>query len=278
VPSADQVAVPTDVVPVYDLEALLRGTGVLQGDGFDFSLWDAQGEEVAFTQERVGSSHIAIKPAAELLPFSTYVFDATLPQLDAPEQALQLSFTTGAGPLGELPLPPLHASLQRFSAPQGGGAVCEPAEGLCVALPAGELIEVTFLDQSQDVPAPALHAGSYLTFLPPLTAHPAELCLQLRRRALNGSFSAPEVVCGPFNEVSVLEGNPVAHCTDQGLVEVARVGSASNLHAVQGGDEPEPEASSCSVGRSGSGAGRAFSATLIAAVCALLRRRHARQG
>jgi len=272
-PAADQDQVPTDVVPVYDLEALLRGSGVLLLDSFGFSLRDTQGEEVALTEERVGSLHLALRPAAELRPFTTYVIEARVPLVEAPEQAVQLSFTTGAGRLGELPLPLLSASLERFLTAQGGGAACELTEGLCVALPPGEWFEVTFLDPSQDVPPPTLHAGPYLTYLPPVTIPPSGLCIQLRRRAINGLFSPPEVVCGSFNQVSVLGGSAASSCTENGLVEVERLSSASNLDDVNGSDQRSPEASSCSIGRGASGTGRGSATALIAGACVLLRRR-----
>ena len=216
-PVADQVEVPTDVVPVYDLNAL----GSQDWEKTRFTLRSAEGAEIALGKEEAASGHVALRPAEPLQPDTRYVLRATYSYYDDGELQIDqsLSFTTGAGPLpaGEQPAPIEAAQQYWFSHNGANTAACDFwLEGACVGIPAGELVEVRYVLPGGERSGPYLHDGPFETDVHEYTID-GEVCIELRRRALNGVLSEPSTTCGSELPRVALVGDAVPSCVETGV-------------------------------------------------------------
>lgn len=221
-PGHDQRDVPTDVVPVYELSALY---GLPRSNDFpaQFTLRTAAGASVAITTEPAAMYHVALRPVTALEPHTQYVLEATSAD-DA--EPLSLAFTTGAGPLPPGKPPALApAALHYWLSPNGAnsGACDFWGTGACASLPEGELIEVVFpatgaLEQtSYPYDRPLLVNGPFELGVPDEHLGSTTLCLEARRRALNGVLGAPTVVCGSDSPIARLSGDGRPICTTDGV-------------------------------------------------------------
>jgi MYXO-CTERM domain-containing protein len=92
--------------------------------------------------------------------------------------------------------------------------------GACVAIPEGDLVEVSFLSDGAGAYAgnrPFLHGGPFELGLAYEELSAGDTCVQLRRRALNGVLGEPTAVCAadlPTVQL-LLDTRPV--CTEAGV-------------------------------------------------------------
>lgn len=217
-PAAEQAGVPTDVVPVYNLNEL----GSSDWARTDFSLRSAAGEAVGVTKEEVAAGHVALRPAALLQPNTRYVLRATYSYYDDGEPQIDqsLSFTTGAGPLpaGELPEPVAAAQQYWFSHNGANSAACDFwSQGACVSIPQGELVEVRYLLPDGERSGAYLHDGPFETDVQEQVID-GEVCLELRRRALNGALSEPTTTCGSELPRVDLIADAAPSCIETGAI------------------------------------------------------------
>jgi hypothetical protein len=125
-----------------------------------------------------------------------------------------LTFTTGAGPLARAPEPP-PAFLQHFElGPDVDWTSCDLGGGTCLALPKGDLYLMTH-DGGVAPDAGYLLNGPHVTDYSGIAGIQ---CLQIRRRAINGSYSEATRVCLGDAPAFVLEGDSSMECTEAGIV------------------------------------------------------------
>jgi hypothetical protein len=213
-PAADAEGVPTDVVPVYDVTRL--GLSDLQNlpEGF-FALHAVNGEEVPLSVERVAAWHVALRPASELSPNTSYVIEAHPPQTNgAAGEPLTLTFTTGAGRLAGAPERPAVFAQHFALAPGVEWTSCDIDEGICFALPEHALYEMSLVgdyvgEDTYLIDAPFANGWGGVTGLE---------CFDFRERALNGTFSEPTRICLDDIPNFELAGDASMNCTEQGIV------------------------------------------------------------
>ena len=248
-PNDGDTAVPTDVVPFYDLslasEQLTEAHVTLTSD---------RGEvrEVAVAKTRPGTVELQLDTALE--PNTEYTLAANLPVLSgSPELIESLTFTTGAGPLTVPPGPP-EAFLQHYSIAESPQNSCSPSpHGTCVAVPAGLTIEETLIDEfGQESPAP-LHANAWFNDLSGIDQGTNFRCVKLRTRAANATYSEPVVLCGANAPLLSIKGSENIACTAHGITLDDRLVSP-----------PAPDmATSCSFTSRRSGSGAAVLSALL---------------
>jgi hypothetical protein len=254
-PADGATGVPTDVVPYYRLptfvdriEAEVPGT---------FTLRTTSSVEVALVPRHAQTYVYELVPAERLDPSTTYVLTGRwVVDGRAIEETIQ--FTTGAGALEAAPAKP-DASIEHYEVVGKSGNSCEPSPtGSCVALgDPDRTVEYSHVDEFGQLGEPNLGRGSVWTDLSGLGQDPGYECLSLRTRAINGTYSEPQVICGDDGPVTQLGAFDVA-CTSSGL-------------------EGTLADTGCSVGSSlrSRAPGRSLAAAGIMLAC-LLRRRRAR--
>jgi hypothetical protein len=196
VPRDAAVDVPTDVVPIY--RAFEGGT---------FRLTSATGTEVAVTAVPGPSGWITLSPANPLEPRTRYGLHWHFDRITAPAQVfdLDLSFTTGDGPLTTKPEPPV-ATVHHLAYDDPGRSSCaQEPYSTCIATPANLMVEALMFVDDPDggaYPGPgvaSLSEGPTWINISGLddtgvsTGRPR--CVRLRTRAANGSFSDPSILC-----------------------------------------------------------------------------------
>ena len=228
VPSDGQEDVPTDVVPVYSVSSL-NAFGDPSGL---FRLRSVDGDEVAITTSPAGNWHGELRPEAALEPFTAYVVEA-YGRSGEEGVTVSLTFTTGAGPLARAPEPP-PAFVQHFElAPDAEWSSCDTDRGTCLAVPRGDLYLLTY--DGGVAPDPGyLIDGPYATDYSGISGIQ---CLEVRRRAINGSYSEPTRVCLGDAPSFVLEGDSSMTCTEAGIVHAGALVTDTPETS-----EPPPEA------------------------------------
>ena len=214
-PTDGQHDVPTDVVPLYDLERLnaridYQVSFVLRTEG---------GEPVAIETGELAHVAEEIHPLEALAPLTAYVLEAVAqpPEGGAPT-TLTVRFTTGTAPLSEPPVAP-RASLHHWRfAPDVQLTTCdEPVTGTCVALSPDELTEVVATTSGGTLSSVAYFIAEGPRTLNLTSDESPYTCVRLRQRAMNGTYSEPTVLCGDDAETQTLAGNPSFRCTPTGI-------------------------------------------------------------
>lgn len=240
-PSQGDVEVPTDVVPFYDMAAARIGDP-LQAS---FRLESAAGDAIALSAEQTHVWTFALVPERQLQPQTEYTLSATLPpSVNNPEKTmLQLSFTTGNGPLATLPEPP-QGSLQHYRFNNPTETSCSPASsGTCVALTSGFPVEATDIDSFGQALSSYLYQGPWFTNLSGIDQGTNFTCVRLRTRAANGTYSTPVDLCGAGAPLLTLSGREDFACTSVGITQDERPldrNPIGDMQPVTNGDDPEP--------------------------------------
>jgi hypothetical protein len=271
--------VPTDVIPFYDVEQ----TGLYVYDAstgygsLAVELVATSGEIIALTSvlPRVGE----LFPRAELEPRTRYVLRPVGSEIG--DGSLQLSFTTGDGPLMEAPRAP-DIGVQHYTLESPAPTSCSPAPyGTCVffspepAMP-GSRVESTPFDSVGGFDSfPYLIERPWFFNLSGIEqGHPFD-CIEARTRASNGTYSDVAVVCRDDGPRYDLYGSEQIGCTAAGLTQEGQL--VSTL-----GDESSPlgsanavpaaldvDRSGCSFTTPGGSSSRPRAPTLAYAVLAL---------
>jgi hypothetical protein len=218
-PAAGSDDVPTDVAILLDLSWANLDNSLPLPEGFA-TLRKPDGEVVPSSVERVAIWHAEVRPAAVLEPDTSYELIVQMPNYDGAIVPKTARFSTGAGPL-DVELEPPVAALQHWVfAPDVELNSCSPGNvGTCVALPAGEFVEWTFLlaDRTDPQMGTYLSEGPFTTDITADTSSHPYRCLRLRRRAANGSYSEPTVLCGADAPTVELAGSFT--CGPRGIVQ-----------------------------------------------------------
>jgi hypothetical protein len=212
-PAQGQEGVPTDVAMLVELSAMhLDPSDPLSGL---CTLRTLDGVLVPSTTERVADWHAEVRPAAALASGTSYELAIRVPLEDGSVVTETVTFTTGTGPLEAELSPPVGLLQHWVISPDVPLNSCDRLrEGTCVALPAGELVEATALHAGGvEAPGASLHDGP---FTHDLTGRGSFECIRLRRRAMNGTYSEPSVLCGA-DAPSVELSGPELSCTTDGI-------------------------------------------------------------
>jgi MYXO-CTERM domain-containing protein len=236
-PANGETGVPTDVRLVYD--SFKSGISASAGGG-TFELTTASGDTVAVELQHRLWSHVELVPARELAPLTTYTLKGrwTASAPGGSDASGTVSFTTGAGPVSGAPAAPV-ASMRHYRLHGGESTSCDlPPVGTCVALPVGQLVQVTYLDDvGQEIGVPSesgsppqfgsLAGGPFFDDLAGIDQGTNFECVVLRTRAANGRLSPPTVVCGDDAPLYELRGRPDIACTPEGLTHAGELVLAS---------------------------------------------------
>ena len=225
-PREGSTDVPTDVVPVFD--SLLAPTSEAVRPGPMFTLKSDAGDSIALAPRRRHQGHFELVPALPLAPRTRY----TLRGVWAPKSApligstleLSLSFTTGEGPLSQPPAPP-QAKMQHYTTPQDGNSCAPPSIGTCVSA-GDDFVEYVFEDGLNDPETLRIHPGVHGPYLSRrgmsvnlsgMNQGTNFLCVQLRTRAANGTYSDKVVLCGADAPHYALPAAAGVTCGPEGL-------------------------------------------------------------
>lgn len=272
-PHDTQTGVPIDVEP------LIQGSPLEPSDlgSVQVAVKSEHGEDVPVSVDVDSeNSAIVIRPQSELAVNTTYAvtitFDVSLEQ----REMLTSSFTTGAGPLDAAPQP-VSAVVQHWWSPAGSSEDWA-GQGTCIGLGSDDLVEVRSTvvgDIGTEVSSftPGFYSGAFNVnamdgpgYAPP--------CFQLRRRALNGSFSEPTVACGSLSPIYVADGAQAqSACTETGMVGVESLDSYAQ--ALPPADLSKTH--SCSITQHASSSSSPRSAVSLLILGVLLRCRRARR-
>jgi hypothetical protein len=226
IPAEGDVAVPTDVRPVYDMIAAHLYDPTAQEPQFE--LTDASGQPVGLTMHKAFVWHVELVPDVELKPLTVYTLRGHWKQADQPAniETLIVSFTTASGPLASAPLPPT-ASMQHYMFKGVTLSSCDPyPTGTCTSTPADAAVRVAFIDSSgQEFGGYSpdgqligyLMVGPFFGNLSGIDQGTNFECAKLSTRASNGTLSAPVVLCGRDAPLFELGGSTSIACTSQGL-------------------------------------------------------------
>jgi hypothetical protein len=234
-PADAEADVPTDVVPVYNAEALLLRLDAALSVSHAFSLHTAAGEEVPFSAEQTHIYWIELSPAEPLQPQTEYVLEARVPEqargTDAAGNQLpypSLRFRTGSGPVSELPAVP-RARLQHWEFKNVPATSCDLwNKGTCVAVPKGQFVQAQFSapDGSPD-PYIYLYDDAFLTNLRADSTDTPFRCVELRNRALNGTYGEASRYCDGDAAMFEIRQDASLECTAQGMVHDGALVTAS---------------------------------------------------
>lgn len=231
-PDEGAIDVPTDVLPIYAVGlawAGLREPFELQspfpteGLPASFELVDNAG---AITPLFVGGdagSFVELVPETELTPMTHYVLRSLADR--SVGDGLQLSFTTGDGPLTTLPAPPV-AALQHYSFEADAPTSCSPlSHGTCIyfsaAAPAGVYIEGRQFQAGTGyaTSSPLLSRTPFIVNLSGMNQGTHFDCIELRNRAPNGTFSDSITRCRGDGELQDIRGSEAIACTEFGMAQ-----------------------------------------------------------
>ncbi len=234
VPAAGDTDVPTDVVLFYERTPFdLEPVGVL--------LTSSDGAQVAVTVN-LHSLNLELTPQSQLLPNTLYTLGGTWKTFSG-ESSLELSFTTGAGPLTAPPSSPKPV-LQHYRIEGDDLTSCSPpTAGTCFALPADSVVGSTYVDatgQPQGSFGEVLHLGSFFDYLSGVDRDAPFPCVQLRTRALNATYSEPVTLCGTGAPMVHLEGNQHVGCTPNGLTHDGPTADGCGCEVALGGPSRPP--------------------------------------
>jgi hypothetical protein len=210
-PSDGDVEVPTDVLPFYDSTA----AEIQDLTQVEFSLTSSTGDSIGIKANATYQGTFELTPDHPLEPSTKYTLLATLAGATP-----SVAFTTGSGPVSSAPLPP-SARLQHYQFGQPLQNDCSPwAAGTCVAVANGLPVEAVDIDQlGQDAPFRYLYTTSWFENLSGIDQGTPDVCVRLRSRAANGTFSTPVVLCGAGAPLSTIRGSEQIACTPNGITQ-----------------------------------------------------------
>ena len=212
-PTPDERAVPTNVVPIFDLfAAQIRTEQNLALTPFE--LVSDAGTSVRVSARLAFKYYIELLSEAPLDASTRYTIRATLPPGTLqPGALLSLSFTTGTGPLPSPPAPP-DVRVQNYEATSIGDT-CDPGSltGSCVFFPAGSWIEVWRTVEPEMRELRRYARFDNLTGVPSVPG----TCLSLRTRGPDGRMSDTVEVCGDDGETFAIPDTHALKCTNRGF-------------------------------------------------------------
>jgi hypothetical protein len=217
-PADGESNVPTSVVPVYDIVPLLSNLDESRLGLATFELVSDAGVSVPLAARMTYIWHFELVPERALLPRTAYALRAVLPaSSQMPESVtLGLSFTTGDGPLDQVPVPPPARIEHWVSSGVTNYNSCSPSmNGTCISFESGTAIDALFVGSSEHY----LYFDAFLTDLTGVDQGTPYTCVELRTRALDGTTSDPLTLCRGDGARFPVSGNINGlECTENGLM------------------------------------------------------------
>jgi hypothetical protein len=231
VPADNATDVPTDVILYYPISP---GQAT---DGEDvpgtFTLTTLDGGEVALTARRAHVWGYELVPAEALAPNTAYALTGSW-MVGSDTATKTLRFTTGAGPLAGAPATP-DALIEHYQLTMTILSSCDPPpSGSCLSFGDPDLlVEHTYIDGFGQLHDTYLTRGSSMTNLSGIEQGTPFECVRLRTRAMNGTYSEPQMLCREDGALAQLT-SPDLGCTPEGLtsagmpvdLDVANAGEA----------------------------------------------------
>jgi hypothetical protein len=225
VPTAGATDVPTNVAPVFFYIPIYEETE--PGVPGTFFIETLTGTRITSTVRKASGESFEIVPAKPLQPNTGYRIRGTWKRRLTESQfqtfETQLEFTTGAGPrTGPVNVPSVH--LFNLDWQTSGIDSCDPEHArTCVALQPDQMVEVKYIDsfgQIQDGQWMQLMRKSFFTtaLTPALEQGTNFMCVLVRARAIDGSFSDPVMTCGSEGPVFHIATEEHIDCASGGLV------------------------------------------------------------
>jgi len=213
-PADNATDVPTDVIPYYRMPVF--ADGIEGGVPGTFTLRTMSSIEVAIVPRHAQYEVYELVPAERLDPSTTYVLTGRW-TMNGTDIEKTIQFTTGSGPLEGAPAKP-EASIEHYEVVGAEGTSCDPLPtGSCIPLgDPDRMVEFRHIDEFGQLGEPYLRRGAVWTDLSGLGEDTGYRCVSLRTRAMNGTYSEPQVICGDDGPVTQLGAFDVA-CTSTGL-------------------------------------------------------------
>lgn len=231
-PSDDSTDVPTDVILYYPIPiAALSAEGVPG----TFRLTTMDSIEVAITPRRVHYWNYELVPAEALAPNTTYELTGTW-TVGTEEVAKTIRFTTGAGPLEDAPAKP-DVMVEHYQLMTDVQSSCDPSpSGTCLSYGDADLfVEYAYVDGFDQVHEPYLTRGAAMIDISGIDQGTPFECVQLRTRAMNGTYSEPARLCRGAGALAQLT-SPDLGCTPEGLTSAT---TPMDIDPYDAGEETE---------------------------------------
>jgi MYXO-CTERM domain-containing protein len=259
-PADGEVGIPTDVSPFYRLNYPHFN---LAEAGFELVSSDGTAVPVSVEPVTFGStSGVNLRTAAPLEPETSYTLEASTTA--APFDTV--TFTTGEGPVSELPPVPA-AALTHYKFVPTLLIGCAPSQtGTCMSFPGGLVVETTLIDEFGQEHPHSIERDPFFLNVGGFDQATPFRCVEVRTRAANGSFGEPGVFCASDAPLYKITGSGNIACAPDGLLHDGAVVAA---------DEPLTESSSaggCGVAKSETSNDHTLLATFVA-LASLARRR-----
>jgi hypothetical protein len=219
---------------------LTQSTGAAPGS---FTLITEAGVETRVVTRKAHAWAFELVPVEALLPNTTYVLTA---RWNAPRKVVEtrLRFSTGDGPLLGVPALP-SAMMEHYRIAEGPTTSCSPwATGTCLSFGDPDvLVEYSHIDEFGQVDMPYLSRGAAMIDLTGIDQGTNFRCVRLRTRAMNGTYSEPQTLCGADFPLTELSFTNDVRCVSTGLVSPGRPAPTSGGAdgGAVGGGAPPPE-------------------------------------
>jgi hypothetical protein len=219
----------------------------LEDDGVPgtFTLKAIDSVEVAVTPRRVHYWNYELVPAEALEPNTAYELTGSW-LVDTEVVGKTIRFTTGAGPLEDAPAKP-SARIEHYQLTGSEQSSCNPAPtGSCLSFGDYSLVEYAHVDTFNQVGEPYLARSAAMTNLSGVDQGTSYECVQLRTRAMNGTYSEAQTLCRDDGELyqltSIVPGCTVAGLTSDGtpVVDVPDAGDDAAPPSVDAGTTGDP--------------------------------------
>jgi hypothetical protein len=160
-----------------------------------------------------------VVPSSPLAANTTYTLHGSWTTLDNDTFEDDVTFTTGAGPLTTAPAAPDVTIAHYHYALAEPSACTAPEYGTCVSFPLvpGGIIEAAHIDDFEQRQEGYFYFGPFFANLSGVQQGTNFKCIELRARALNGTFSEPVRRCGADVAITEIAGRPDVGCTSTGL-------------------------------------------------------------
>jgi len=250
VPAANATGVPTDVVPVFAYFPAKIDATVLPLATFE--LVGSSGGTIALTALPSYAAHFELVPATVLAPHETYTLGARLvlrtgSATDSVEASL--SFTTGDGPLDDVPEPP-SLGMQNYVLAEDTPTTCGPVGrgGSCIFFAAGTAVDLAFVALGEEPVEHYLAFGPFTGNLTGVDQTTDDECMLARTRAGDGTLSRAVTLCRDGTETFDLPNINGLSCTENGLAVGGMLlqgsgGSGGSGNSAGSGPDPDGKGS-----------------------------------
>jgi hypothetical protein len=238
-PEQDATEVPTDVRPIYEFSrlngAILASDPDLAGEDDSlpepapFELVDEAGGVTPLLLGRRATWYLELVPSEPLAPRTRYVVRTVAEKVLG--RRLQLSFTTGDGPVSAPPAPP-SVEIEHYVFTSPIRSTCGPwPHGTCLRIPEqgpGVYVQADHFQQGTPYRDSYSYQSrkSWFTDIAGIDQGTPYDCVELRNRAPNGVLSEPITRCREDGVSYELSDSQNVACTSAGITVDGSVLSA----------------------------------------------------